>query len=63
MGSPPPFKKIKDRNLLFKLRVASTEMRVKMGQPGAMRAGVPGVLGCKKGSMGEGDECSNKATE
>ena len=56
-----------DRNLLFELRLASTEMSVKMGQQGAMRAGFPPGFqvfwGCKKGSVGEGDECSNKTTE
>ena len=36
---------LKDRNLLFKLRVASTEMRVKVGRQRAMRVGVPGVFG------------------
>ena len=39
----------KDRNLLFELRVASTEMRVKMGQQGAMRAGVSRCFGDVKG--------------
>ena len=53
----------KDRNLLFKLRVASTEMRVKMGQQRAMKARFWVFGGCKKGSVGEGDERSNKATE
>ncbi len=44
-----------DRNLLFELRLASTEMSVKMGQQGAMRAGFPPGFqvfwGCKKGSV------------
>lgn len=43
---------IKDKNLLFKLRIAGTEIRVMMGQQGAMRAGVPGVLGCNMRSRG-----------